>query len=565
MVWSGSAPRSGVRERMWGVLLVMGVAWLGVSWLVLRAEPADVADVAGPVLLFAAASEVVRALAGARTWWLGAALAVLFAAAGVVVWRGVDSSYATTAAIVGGFLMVRGVADVIVATLLRETDRIWGFVLVLGLAEAALGVWTAFPAVRSAGTLIAVLAALAVARAVADLVGALQLWEGPRASLLQLSPERADGVAGFAAGLSAYPAATAQQPPRHRAVAGGSAAALSALSAPGGPGLAGLELAEPGADLTGAGWAAGPAGVTPSGAGPTGAGPTGAGAPGAWSAGAAGAGAGSTSMGPAGAGPSSVGPPGTGAIGTAPVAAGPPGAGPAGGTPGGDRPTSFHDEVLRTTADLDTMLAMAGVTGSATGVAAAAQQVELPPVPDTPEGVLAMPGGQPPAGQWPSGAHQAEPLPPDQSAPDAAWQRPPETPAALDAAWQPPPEAAWPLPSPAVQASAHAPAAQASTAQAPNVQAATAQAPNVQAATAQAPNVQAATAQAPIVQAATAQAPIVQAATAQAPHGQAPNAQGSTAQAPAAPANHPWPGAAQGPAATGTGDGTTGGGRRRAE
>jgi hypothetical protein len=46
---------------------------------------------------------------------------------------------------------------------------------------------------------------------------------------------------------------------------------------------------------------------------------------------------------------------------------------------------SFHDEVLRTTADLDAMLALAGVTGAAMG--AHLEDYELPPVPDTPEGV----------------------------------------------------------------------------------------------------------------------------------------------------------------------------------
>ncbi|RZU53022.1 uncharacterized membrane protein HdeD (DUF308 family) [Krasilnikovia cinnamomea] len=559
MVWSGSAPRSGVRERVWAVLLVMGVAWLGLSWLVLRAEPSDVGNVAGPVLLFAAASEVVRALAGARTWWLGAALAVLFTVGGVVVWRGVDSSYATTAAVVGGFLMVRGVADVIVATLLRETDRIWGFLLVLGVAEAALGGWTAAPAARSAQTLIAVLAGLALARSVADLIGALQLWEGPRASLLELSPERAAGVAGFAAGLSAYPESIPQPPSRHRGVARGSAAGLSALSAPGGsgPGLAGLELAEPGpgwptaagptgADPTGAAstsarptgaastgarpTAAGPTRDGLTGAGPTGAGPTGPGAPGSWSAGAEPPWPGQATAGPAAARQPGAGAAGTRATGTAPV-------GPAidgGVTPVGGRPTSFHDEVLRTTADLDTMLAMAGVTGSATGVAAAAQQVEIPPVPDTPEGVLAMPGGQPPTGQWPPGAPHAEPpaAAPATGFPDAAWQRPPQAPAPPDPGWQRPPEAAWPPPSPAVQA----------------------------------PAVQAPPAQALETQALETQALEAQALETQAPAGQSPPAQAAAAQAPpAAPAHQPWPGGTQVSPATGTGDGTTGGGRRRAE
>ncbi|WP_412740125.1 hypothetical protein [Krasilnikovia sp. MM14-A1259] len=446
-----------MRERMWAVLLVMGVAWLAVAWLVLRVDPGDVATAAGVVLLVAAVSEVLRALAGARTWWLAAGLAVLFAAAGVLVWVGVDSSYASTAAVVGGFLMVRGVADVTVAALLRETDRIWGFLLLLGVAEAALGVWTAAPAVRGDETLIVVLAGLAVARAAADLVGALQLWEGPPASLLDLPPERAAGVAGYSAGLTDFPDGVA----RYRSQG------LAALSAPGGsgPGLVGLELAEPGS--AGPGWGSA-AGSDSGGPGPAGWGSAGQGAAGSGASGRASVPPGTAggAAGGAGAGPVGAGQQGMGAVGGRQPGqvGGQPGAGvggQGGGWPGGDQSSSFHDEVLRTTADLDTMLAMAGVTGTVTGAAAAAQHVDLPPVPDTPEGVLALPPAEPSAGpwtpgtpQWPSGAPM-----PDGSGParpeESASQRPAE--AAPETAWQRPPDPAWPPASPGVQSGGVAP------------------------------------------------------------------------------------------------------------
>jgi hypothetical protein len=47
------------------------------------------------------------------------------------------------------------------------------------------------------------------------------------------------------------------------------------------------------------------------------------------------------------------------------------------------RAESFHDEVVRTTADLDTMIKNAGVTG--TGASQHRVPEDLPPVPDTPE------------------------------------------------------------------------------------------------------------------------------------------------------------------------------------
>jgi len=50
------------------------------------------------------------------------------------------------------------------------------------------------------------------------------------------------------------------------------------------------------------------------------------------------------------------------------------------------RAGSFHDEVVRTTADLDTMIKDAGVTG--TGAAKDRVPADLPPVPDSPEGAV---------------------------------------------------------------------------------------------------------------------------------------------------------------------------------
>src|SRR5690242_21597203 len=101
MLWSGSSPLSVMRRSMWGFLLFAGVAWLAIGWSVLRLEPADVVAVAGPVIFFAALCEVVRALAGTRTWWVNASMAVLFTATGVVLLADQGSTYATPASLIG--------------------------------------------------------------------------------------------------------------------------------------------------------------------------------------------------------------------------------------------------------------------------------------------------------------------------------------------------------------------------------------------------------------------------------------------------------------------------------
>ena len=42
MLWSGSKPLTVVRENMWGFLMFAGVAWLAISWCVMRLEPSDI-------------------------------------------------------------------------------------------------------------------------------------------------------------------------------------------------------------------------------------------------------------------------------------------------------------------------------------------------------------------------------------------------------------------------------------------------------------------------------------------------------------------------------------------
>ncbi|GIE75920.1 hypothetical protein Aph02nite_18700 [Actinoplanes philippinensis] len=269
---------------MWGFLMFTGAAWLAISWSVLRLEPIDIAAVAGPIVLFGAVGELLRAIAGTRTWWLNACLTVLFAATGgLLMWDIQDSTYTTPAALIGWYLMVRGAVDIAVGIMTRGADRTWSLLVTIGVLQTGLGFWSASSFARTGPMVIVVLGALGTLRAIADLVTALRLREvaGPRKDVLELPPERAAGVSGYAAGLTDFEGAPSRSRARHRARPAGTAT---------------------------------PAGATP---------PTG---------------------------------------------------------------ESFHDQVVRTTADLDAMLAQAGITGPRAGAVVESPK-DIPAVPDTPEGV----------------------------------------------------------------------------------------------------------------------------------------------------------------------------------
>jgi uncharacterized membrane protein HdeD (DUF308 family) len=338
MSWSGSSPLAVIRDGMWALLLFAGVAWLAIGWSVLRLEPANIVTAAGPVILFAALTEALRACAGTRTWWLNAGMAVLFLATGVVLLAERESSYTTPAALVGWYLMVRGTLDVAVAMLTRESDRVWSLLMVVGVAETGLGFFAASPLSRTADLMVVVVGGLGLLRAVADVVTGLRLREtrSARSHLLELPPERALGLTGYSAGMADYESAPPHQP-RHRAQPR-STSGLAALSS-----AAGALSGEAGGGAGTAMWPSDPAETRV-------------------------AGGGTSADAVAGALPAAGGMAAAGY-----VAAG-----------AGD---SFHDEVLRTTADLDAMLALAGVTGA--GVGAHLDDYEMPAVPDTPEGAEA--------------------------------------------------------------------------------------------------------------------------------------------------------------------------------
>ncbi|WP_430779920.1 hypothetical protein [Actinoplanes sp. G11-F43] len=219
MLSSGSAPLTVKRGSMWTFLMFAGAAWLVIGWAVLRLEAADIAAVAGPVVLFGAVCEMLRALAGTRTWWLNAGMAVLFTATGLILMLGIDSSLTAPASLIGWYLMVRGAIDVAVGIMTRGSDRVWSLLVTVGVLETGLGFFSASPFARSAELVTVVLGGLGILRAVAELVTALRLREvaGPRRDVLELPPERAAGLAGYAAGMADTENAPRERVARHRA------------------------------------------------------------------------------------------------------------------------------------------------------------------------------------------------------------------------------------------------------------------------------------------------------------------------------------------------------------
>ena len=133
--------------KYWWLLLITGVAWVVIAILILRFDYTTVAAIAvlfGVFCFAAAANEVmVSAVTPSRGWrilhWL---LAVLLTVVGVAAFFRPEDTFVGLAAVMSFYFVFRGAFDI--ATALAGS-RIpgWWVLLLVGIAEIAIGFWAA--------------------------------------------------------------------------------------------------------------------------------------------------------------------------------------------------------------------------------------------------------------------------------------------------------------------------------------------------------------------------------------------------------------------------------------
>jgi uncharacterized membrane protein HdeD (DUF308 family) len=115
----------------------------------------------------------------ANGWWklLHALVALVFIAAGIVAFIHPGDTFAALAAVFSFFLIFAGFFDIIVSISVRHEIEVWWLQLVSGIIELALGFWAAGYYGRSAVLLVAWVAAIAILRAIRDIVLAFRIRE----------------------------------------------------------------------------------------------------------------------------------------------------------------------------------------------------------------------------------------------------------------------------------------------------------------------------------------------------------------------------------------------------
>lgn len=134
-------------SKNWWLLLITGVAWVIIAIVILRFNYATVATIAvlfGVFCFAAAANEVlVAAVSSSRGWrilhWL---LAVLFVIVGVVAFFRPDDTFVGLAAVMSFYFIFRGSFDIAMAFAGSRLPG-WWVLLLVGLAQLAIGFWAA--------------------------------------------------------------------------------------------------------------------------------------------------------------------------------------------------------------------------------------------------------------------------------------------------------------------------------------------------------------------------------------------------------------------------------------
>ena len=136
-----------VREgaRYWWLLLVTGILWLLIAWMVLRLNTTSIATVGvllGVVFLFAAVNEAgVASLShgGWKLWhWILAAIFFLGGLYGFV--RPVNTFFAL-ASVLGLILIFYGAFEIVQAVATRAVNPYWWLGLVIGILLILLAFW----------------------------------------------------------------------------------------------------------------------------------------------------------------------------------------------------------------------------------------------------------------------------------------------------------------------------------------------------------------------------------------------------------------------------------------
>lgn len=159
--------------KHWWWFIVAGIAWILFAWIVLSFNYETVWAVAVFFGVGMIAGGLMNILVGidATSWrWLHMAFGVISVIAGFIalIWPG--QTFLVLAGIIGWFVMIAGLLDLITAIATKEENDMWWLGMIVGIAQVLIGFWAIGYAGRSIALLVIWVGATALARGISNLV-----------------------------------------------------------------------------------------------------------------------------------------------------------------------------------------------------------------------------------------------------------------------------------------------------------------------------------------------------------------------------------------------------------
>ena len=164
------------------VLLIMGILWVLLSFLLLQFSYASITAISilvGIVLLVAAASEIAWAFVAPGWKWAHALLGGLFVLGSIFAFVYPGQTFGTLALIFGWYLLIKGTYDIVMAFAFHGMP-LWWVGLIAGVIEIAFAFWAVGYIGRSAALLILWIGVGALMRGITSIVAAFQLRHAVR-------------------------------------------------------------------------------------------------------------------------------------------------------------------------------------------------------------------------------------------------------------------------------------------------------------------------------------------------------------------------------------------------
>jgi len=163
----------------WWLFLLTGITWLVFALVVFQWDYTTVAAISylfGVVAIVAGVNEFLEIMVSTRGWKIvHGILGVLFVLVGIYALVHPYDTFATLAALVGLFLLFRGIFDVTVAFVTKDEFDLWWLQLVAGLAQILLAFWIAGNFREKAILLVVYVGVVALMRGITELFLAFKL------------------------------------------------------------------------------------------------------------------------------------------------------------------------------------------------------------------------------------------------------------------------------------------------------------------------------------------------------------------------------------------------------